>query len=81
MSAGSPDSAPGHVAFTTNDIHAALQNEKIIMPLYTPLAGYSRAMIIVNEQPIELIETTLSESEIWGDRIFKNSVLYPQGKQ
>lgn len=81
MSAGLPDSTPGHVAFTTNDIHAALQNEKTIMPLYTPFAGYFCAMIIVNEQPLELIETTLSEREIWGDGIFKDSILYPRGKQ
>lgn len=35
-------------------------------------------MIRVNDQPIELIETTLSETEIWGDGLFKDSILYPQ---
>ena len=66
-----------HVAFTTDDIESALKNETIIMPLYQPFAGYQCAMILVNGQPIELIETTLSESEIWGDGIFKDSILYP----
>lgn len=35
-------------------------------------------MVIINKQLIELIETTLSESEILGDGIFKDSILYPQ---
>jgi len=67
-----------HVAFTTNDVKAAIADEQIIMPLYQPFAGYQTAMILVNGQPIELIETTLSEREIWGDGIFKDSILYPQ---
>lgn len=48
------------------------------MPLYQPFAGYRCAMILVNQQPIELIESSLSESQIWGDGIFKDSILYPQ---
>jgi len=67
-----------HVAFITNDVQAAIADEKIIMPLYQPFAGYQTAMILVDGQPIELIETTLSEREIWGDGIFKDSILYPQ---
>lgn len=70
-----------HVAFKVNDIEAALQGKEIIMPLYQPFAGYRNSMIILNHQLIELIETSLSESEIWGDGIFKDSILYPQGKQ
>jgi len=66
-----------HVAFKVDDIDAALVGEEVIMPLYQPFAGYRCAMIWVNEQPIELIETTLSESAIWGDGIFKDSILYP----
>lgn len=66
-----------HVAFKVDDIDEALAGEEVIMPLYQPFAGYRCAMIWVNEQPIELIETTLSESEIWGDGIFKDSILYP----
>jgi hypothetical protein len=34
-------------------------------------------MILVNRQPIKLIETRLTEKEIWGDGIFKDSLLYP----
>lgn len=32
-------------------------------------------MILVNRQPIKLIETRLTEKEIWGDGIFKDSLL------
>lgn len=65
-----------HVAFKVNNIDKALIDKKILMPLYQPFADYRCAMILVNEQPIELIETTLSESEIWGDGIYKDSILY-----
>jgi hypothetical protein len=34
-------------------------------------------MVIINNQLIELIETSLSEREIWGDGVFKDSILYP----
>lgn len=67
-----------HVAFTVDNIELALKGQEIIMPLYQPFAGYRCAMILVNQQPIELIETSLSESQIWGDGIFKDSILYPQ---
>lgn len=70
-----------HIAFTTNNIQQALKNQEVLMPLYQPFAGYQCAMILVNQQPIELIETTLSESEIWGDDIFKDSILYPENKK
>lgn len=69
-----------HIAFKVSDIKTALQNKELIMPLYKPFAGYCCAMVIINNQLIELIETTLSESEIWGDGIFKDSILYPHKK-
>lgn len=67
-----------HVAFTVDNIDAALLNQEIIMEKYTPFKDYTCAMILINGQPVELIETTLSEKEIWGDRIFKDSSLYPR---
>lgn len=66
-----------HVAFKVDDIELALKDKEIIMPLYQPFAGYKCAMIVLNDQLIELIETSLSENEIWGDGILKNSILYP----
>lgn len=66
-----------HVAFKVSNIREALKGQEIIMPLYEPFSGYQCAMILVNRQPIELIETSLLEREIWGDGLFKDSKLYP----
>lgn len=66
-----------HVAFKVKNIEEALKQQEIIMPLYQPFAGYKCAMIVLNEQLVELIETSLSENEIWGDAIYKDSILYP----
>lgn len=65
-----------HTAFTFSNIKQAIIDEDIIMPLNGTFAGYKCAMILVNEMPIELIATTLSEREIWGDSIFKGDFLY-----
>ncbi|MFT8555679.1 hypothetical protein [Liquorilactobacillus hordei] len=70
-----------HVAFTVNDLNHALKENEIIMPKYTPFKDYTCAMILVNNQPIELIETTLTEREIWGNGIFKDSILYPNSSK
>ncbi|MDU4960301.1 MAG: hypothetical protein E6X17_06525 [Sporomusaceae bacterium] len=67
-----------HIAFKVNNIAVALEEQQIIMPLYQPFADYRCAMVIINEQLVELIETALSESEIWGTGIFKDSILYPK---
>lgn len=66
-----------HVAFKVSDIISVLQDKEIVMPLYQPFFGYRCAMVIINNQLIELIETSLSEREIWGDGVFKDSILYP----
>ncbi len=69
-----------HVAFKVADIQSALKDQEIVMPLYQPFAGYQCAMIMLNQVPIELIETTLSEAEIWGDGPFHDSILYPENQ-
>lgn len=66
-----------HVAFKVDNIELAMQGFEVLMPLYQPFANYRCTMIVVNEQLIELIETSLSKREIWGDGIFKDSILYP----
>lgn len=69
-----------HVAFVTDNIRRDLNGQAVVMPLYQPFSCYECAMIVVNGQLIELIQTTLSEREIWGDGIFKDSILYPDSK-
>lgn len=67
-------------AFKTNNIQQVLKGKQVIMPLYEPFSGYKCAMILVNSLPIELIETNLSEADIWeNDKILKNGILYGEG--
>ncbi|GAA4172345.1 hypothetical protein GCM10022287_13060 [Gryllotalpicola koreensis] len=66
-----------HVAFKVEDIETALRGEEILMPLYEPFDGYRCAIVAVNHQLIELIETGLSDEQIWGEAIFRGGVLYP----
>lgn len=67
-----------HVAFKVSDIETAMNGYEVLMPLYQPFRGYRCAMVVINEQLVELIETTLSEKEIWGDGIYRDSILYPE---
>ena len=60
----------------TDDIEDYLKDKEIIMPLYEPFKGYKVAMVLLDGVPIEIIETTLSEEEIWHDD-HSGSVLYP----
>ncbi len=66
-----------HIAFKVDNIEDELKGKEVLMPLYEPFKGYRCAMILVNDVLVELIETTLSEKEIWEDEeTLKNGVLY-----
>lgn len=66
-----------HVAFKTENIEKALKGKQVVMPLYEPFKGYRCAMIIENDLLIELIETSLSEQDVWNDNyVLENGVLY-----
>jgi len=54
-----------HVAFKVNNLSAAIKGEEIILGPYEPIDGYWVAVINDAGVPIELIETTLSDDEIW----------------
>ena len=66
-----------HVAFKVNDLDEAIKGQQVIMEPYEPFTGFKVAMIEAEGTPIELIETTLSEQEIWNDE-HKNSIIYPE---
>ncbi|AHE68058.1 VOC family protein [Legionella oakridgensis] len=66
-----------HVAFQVDDLQAAIAGQEIILGPYEPFNGFKVAMIIDSDSPIELIETTLSEEEIWYKH-HNNSVIYPE---
>lgn len=55
-----------HVAFKVSDLQAALEGEEVILGPYEPIDGYFVAMINDAGVPVELIQTTLSDEEIWG---------------
>lgn len=55
-----------HVAFKVADIKSAVEGYEVLMPIYQPFAGYKCAIVDIDGQLVELIETTLSEREIWG---------------
>lgn len=65
-----------HVCFKVQNIEEYLEGQKILMELYEPFEGYKAAMIEVEGAPIELIETTMSEEEIWNDDK-EGSYMYP----
>ena len=68
-----------HIAFKTDNIEEYLKGKEVIMPMYEPFEGYKVAMVLLDDVPIEIIETTLSEEEIWnGDH--SGSVLYRENK-
>ena len=66
-----------HVAFKVNNMEEAIKGKKVILAPYCPFEGFRVAMIEVAGAPIELIETSLSEEEIWGKDHGK-SVIYPE---
>ena len=68
-----------HVAFKVNNLERAVAGRKQLLEPYEPLLGFRAAMVEVDGAPIELIETSLTDDEIW-DRAGKKSLLYPDGE-
>ncbi len=55
-----------HPAFKVADLAAAIEGEEIILGPYEPIDGYFVAIINDGGAPVELIQTDLSDDEIWG---------------
>ena len=66
-----------HVAFQVDDLAAAVADEQVLLGPYEPFSGFKVAIIEEDGIPIELIETDLSDDEIWGEPK-ANSVIYPE---
>lgn len=66
-----------HPAFKVNDLDRAVVNRRLLLGPYEPITGFRVAMIEDGGLPIELIETTLTDEEIW-DRATsgRNAPLY-----
>ncbi len=55
-----------HVAFKVDDLQQAIEGEEVILGPYEPIDGYFVAVINDAGVPIELIQTGLSDDELWG---------------
>jgi len=55
-----------HVAFKVDSLSDAIEGEEVILGPYEPIDDFFVAMINDNGVPIELIETNLTDDEIWG---------------
>jgi hypothetical protein len=62
-----------HPAFKVSDLERAIAGKTVILGPYEPVAGYRVAAIEDGGIAIELIETNISDDELWSER---QSVLY-----
>ena len=62
-----------HPAFKVSNLKRAIEGFRLLLGPYEPIKGLRVAMIEDGGMPVELIETSLSDDEIWnrarqGDR-------------
>lgn len=69
-----------HVAFKVDSLQQAIADKKCILGPYEPLPGFHVAVYKEAGLVIELIETTLTDAEIWGKALKQKSALYPESK-
>jgi len=55
-----------HAAFKVSDLAKAIEGRTVLLGPYEPIDGFRVAVIRDGEAPVELIETTLTDEEIWG---------------
>ncbi|KTD55929.1 hypothetical protein Lsai_2059 [Legionella sainthelensi] len=66
-----------HVAFKVNSIDEAIAGRTVLLEPYYPFDRFRVAMVEIDGAPVEFIETTLTEEEIWGNS-HKGSMIYPE---
>ncbi|CAL8478731.1 hypothetical protein [Caballeronia sp. S22] len=57
-----------HAAFKVSDLTKAIEGKLVLLGPYEPIDGFRVAVIRDGEAPVELIETTLTDEQIW-DRV------------
>ncbi|BAN26971.1 glyoxalase/bleomycin resistance/dioxygenase family protein [Caballeronia insecticola] len=55
-----------HAAFKVSDLAKAIEGKKVLLGPYEPIDGFRVAVIQDGEAPVELIETSLTDEQIWG---------------
>ena len=68
-----------HVAFKVDDLQAAIEGEELLLGPYEPLDGFFVAMINDGGVPVELIQTSLTDEEIWARARLGQGSLYREG--
>ena len=64
-----------HVAFKVDDLERAIAGKPLLLGPYEPIKNFRVAIIEDHGQPIELIQTTLKDDEIWS-RAATRSILF-----
>lgn len=67
-----------HVAFKVADLQAAIEGEEVLLGPYEPIDGYFVAIINDGGVPVELIQTTLSDDQLWKRAKSGQGALYHQ---
>lgn len=65
-----------HVAFKVEDLDAAIEGEEVILGPYEPIDDYRVAIINDAGVPVELIQTTLDDEELWARARSGRGALY-----
>jgi hypothetical protein len=69
-----------HVAFKVSDLNRAIAGRALLLGPYEPIEGFRVAIVRNGEQPVELIETMLTDEQIWGRaRRGEQASIYPEG--
>lgn len=55
-----------HVAFKVDSLSEAIKDECVLLGPYEPIDDFFVAIIDDNGVPVELIQTTLTDDELWG---------------
>ena len=70
-----------HPTFKVDNLDRAVANRKLLLGPYEPIEGYRVAIIDDAGIPVELIETTLTDEEIWGRAKSGNASIYRVRKE
>lgn len=54
-----------HVAFKVSDLDRAVQGCRLLLGPYEPIRGFRVAIIDDGGHPVELVETALTDDEVW----------------
>ncbi|MFM0325208.1 hypothetical protein [Caballeronia glebae] len=54
-----------HAAFKVSDLTKAIEGKTLLLGPYEPIDGFRVAVVRDGDVPVELIETTLTDEQIW----------------